>query len=170
MEYGATGIVATRTQTPEEAEQIIQAVKYPPRGVRGMGPTDRTCGYGLAVPEMQDHRTAANRESYIIVVLESREAADRIDAFLAMPEIDSVHFGLVDMSIDMGYAGNAASPEVRALAGMLWEKTRKAGKINAYAAGNAEACRKLMAGEEPCIINIGSDIGLLRNALKPYFG
>lgn len=39
LDGGVDGIVAPRVSTPAQAEAVVQAVRYPPRGKRGIGPT-----------------------------------------------------------------------------------------------------------------------------------
>jgi 2-keto-3-deoxy-L-rhamnonate aldolase RhmA len=109
LEAGVQGVIIPHVSTVDEAEAVVQAVKFPPRGVRGMG-TMRSRRYGtIPVAEYIDW---SDRESLVILVIEEKAAVDHIEDILSVDGIDAVVFGPTDYSISIGVPGQTTHAKV----------------------------------------------------------
>jgi 4-hydroxy-2-oxoheptanedioate aldolase len=81
--------------TREEAEAAVSACKYPPVGVRGVGPRRAF----LRDPEYIE---TANDEILIVVMIETQKALDNLDEIFSVPGIDACFIGPWDLSMNLG--------------------------------------------------------------------
>lgn len=131
MDTGAQGVIIPRVESREQAEAAVSYVKYPPIGRRGAGGDGRN-GY-----ERLDARTAvetSNRESMIVVQIESTEGVANLDAIASVPGIDVMLIGPQDLSISLGVHGDFSDPIFLEAA----EKVAAAGKRHGVATGMVE--------------------------------
>lgn len=82
LDAGAMGVITPFVNSKEEAAASISALRYPPDGVRGFGPTFAATRWGLSVPE---YVKAANREILAIIQIEDIAAVNNIDEILSTP-------------------------------------------------------------------------------------
>lgn len=109
LDAGAQGIVAPHVRSPAEAEQIVAASRYHPRGNRGIS-GGRTTGFGrLTLPEYFER---ANKEIMVVVSIEDREGVDQLESIMSVPGIDLVLEGAVDLSQSFGVPGQMQHPQV----------------------------------------------------------
>jgi 4-hydroxy-2-oxoheptanedioate aldolase len=124
---GAQNILVPMVDTPEQAAQLVQAMRYPQNdgqgGVRGMAGA-RASRWG----HYTDYFQRANEEVCLIVQVESLEALKNLDAIANTPGVDGVFIGPADLSASMGHVGNAAHPDVQATIADAIARILKAGK------------------------------------------
>jgi 4-hydroxy-2-oxoheptanedioate aldolase len=127
LDLGAQNILVPMVDTPEQAAQLVQAMRYPQDdgqgGVRGMAGA-RASRWG----HYPDYFKRANQEVCLLVQVESREALKNLDAIAATPGVDGVFIGPADLSASMGHVGNAAHPDVQAAIQDAIARILKAGK------------------------------------------
>jgi 2-dehydro-3-deoxyglucarate aldolase len=107
LDAGACGVVAPLVRTREEAELLVQAAKYPPMGLRGVG-FCRANSYGL---RLADECARANDEVFLAVQIEHIDAVSNIDAILSVPGIDAVFIGPYDLTASMGITAQFEHPD-----------------------------------------------------------
>ena len=90
LEAGVEGVIIPHISSVEEAKAAVQAVKFPPDGVRGMG-TMRARRYGT-IP-LVDYLEWSNHESLVIILIEEKAAVEKIEEILSVKGIDVVVFG-----------------------------------------------------------------------------
>uniref|UniRef100_UPI003F493A9D aldolase/citrate lyase family protein n=1 Tax=Cupriavidus yeoncheonensis TaxID=1462994 RepID=UPI003F493A9D len=74
--------------------------------------TGRTTGFGsLTLPAYFER---ANRELMVVAMIEDREGVDAIDEIVAVPGIDMVLEGAIDLSQSLGVPADAQHPSVQA--------------------------------------------------------
>jgi len=140
LDTGAQGVQLPMVNNQAEAEAVVQAVKYPPQGRRGLAAM-RAADYGLKMP-LKDYTSMANQETLVVVQIETVEAMNNLNSILAIEGIDVFFIGPTDLSTSMGYAGQANHPEVQAAIEKLVHDIRAAGKIVGTVAYNDEALAK----------------------------
>lgn len=123
LDAGARGVVAPLVRTREEAELLVQATKYPPMGLRGVG-FCRANSYGL---RLADECARANDEIFLAVQIEHIEAVRNIDAILGVPGIDAVFIGPYDLTASMGITGRFEHPDYLAARATILAACRKHG-------------------------------------------
>jgi 4-hydroxy-2-oxoheptanedioate aldolase len=109
LDAGAHGVHVPWVNTAAEAEQVVRSVKYGPRGVRGLA-GNRGADW-LANAETA---AAANRETLVVVQIETAHAVERIDEFITIQDIDVLFLGPSDLSHSLGFPGEPGHPTVRA--------------------------------------------------------
>lgn len=106
LDAGAYGIIAPMINTAEEAEMMVNAVKYPPFGKRGVG-LARAQGYGMKFDDYKEH---FNQHSIVICQIEHKEAVENIDDILSVKGIDGIIIGPYDLSGSYGIPGEFENP------------------------------------------------------------
>lgn len=107
LDAGADGVIAPLVRTRAEAELLVQACKYPPEGLRGLG-FCRANDYGMRI---DDEYARANADILVALQIEHTEAVQNIDEILGVPGIDAVFIGPYDLSASMGLAGQFSHPD-----------------------------------------------------------
>lgn len=124
LDVGALAVMIPGVNSGADALAAVRAVRYPPEGTRGVGPTFAALRWGLAGA---DYIGQANREVMAIIQIETIEAVERIDEILAVPGIDCPLIGPYDLSASMGLIGQVDHPEVQAAIARVLAATRTAG-------------------------------------------
>jgi 4-hydroxy-2-oxoheptanedioate aldolase len=111
LDIGAQTLLIPMIDTPEQARQMVSAVRYPPNGIRGVGATcARASRWGLRT----DYLDRADDEVCLLVQAETRTALDNLEAICAVDGVDGVFIGPADLSASLGHRGNPGHPEVQA--------------------------------------------------------
>ena len=110
MDTGAHGVHVPWVNTGAEAEQVVQSVKFYPRGIRGLA-SSRAADFGMAGP-LKDAVAHINRESLVVVHIETIDAVDRIHDYITIPDLDVLFIGPNDLSHSMGMPGEKSHPDV----------------------------------------------------------
>jgi 2-keto-3-deoxy-L-rhamnonate aldolase RhmA len=152
LDGGVTGIVAPRVETAEEAQQIVNAARFPPRGYRSQIALLPQTGYRkLPAAEMM---VAADRATTIHILLESAKGIENAGAIAAIDGVDILHVGMNDLSVDLGHVGNLRHPDMLVACKRVIAAAHGHGKL-AVAGGSSdpELCLELLkAGAAPIII------------------
>jgi len=110
LDAGAQGIVVPHVRDRAEAEQAVAASRYYPLGARGVS-GGRTTGFGTI--ELASYLELANREIMVVVMVEDIRGVDTIDEIVAVPGVDMVIEGAVDLSQSLGVPGQVQHPSVQ---------------------------------------------------------
>ena len=97
LDAGAYGVICPMINTREQAEALVAACKYYPRGYRSWGPVRASIYAGSDYTA-----TRANDELLVMPMIETAEAVKNIDDILGVPGIDAVYVGPADLSITLG--------------------------------------------------------------------
>ena len=100
LDTGAQGIVIPYVNTRAEAEAAVAACKFPPHGTRGAAMSPRAARYGTSTTE---YFARANHETVVIVSVETRDAMKNLDDILAVPGLDGIFIGPLDLAISLGH-------------------------------------------------------------------
>jgi 4-hydroxy-2-oxoheptanedioate aldolase len=96
LDAGAYGVICPMINTREEAEALVAACKYPPRGHRSWGPVRASLYAGA------DYGDHANEDLIVMPMIETAEALKNLDAILTVPGVDAVYVGPSDLSLALG--------------------------------------------------------------------
>jgi len=109
LDAGAQTILIPMVESAAQAEELVKACHYPPKGVRGVGSAlARASNFG-GIP---DYVTTADDEICLLVQVESQAGLDALDDILKVEGIDGVFIGPADLAGDMGYLGKPKEPKV----------------------------------------------------------
>lgn len=107
LDAGARGVVAPLVRSREDAETVVEAVKYPPVGNRGVG-FCRANQYGI---NLQSEFDQANEMNLVVVQIEHIDAVKNIDSILGTKGVDAVFIGPYDLSASMGLTAQFDHPD-----------------------------------------------------------
>jgi 2-dehydro-3-deoxyglucarate aldolase len=124
LDSGADGLIVQMVNTPQEVENIIQHVKFPPIGSRSYG-VNRAHNYGL---NFDDYIKKWNESSSVIIQVESIEAVENIEKLLEFDEVDGVMIGPYDISGSLGVPGQTSHQLVIDATRKVIEACQKFGK------------------------------------------
>ncbi len=110
LDCGAQGVVVPHVRSAAEAAQAVAASRYAPLGTRGIS-GGRTTGFGTT--DLTTYLARANSEIMVVAMIEDRAGVDALDAILAVPGIDMVLEGAIDLSQSYGVPGQAQHPIVQ---------------------------------------------------------
>ena len=108
MDVGAATILVPMVDTAEQAKALVEAMRYPPHGIRGMGGA-RASRWGRYPQYAQE----ANQQVCLLVQAETTTALKNLDAIAAVEGVDGVFIG---------------HPEVKAAIEDAFRRILKAGK------------------------------------------
>lgn len=125
LDIGVQTLLVPMVETAEQAKQLVQAVRYPPQGIRGLGTSlARAARWGQVPGYLQK----ANAEICLLVQVETATAMQNLDAILEVEGVDGVFIGPSDLSASMGYIGDAGNPAVVTAINQGLNRIRAAGK------------------------------------------
>ncbi|MDA1232519.1 MAG: aldolase/citrate lyase family protein [Planctomycetota bacterium] len=107
MDSGAAGIMFPYVANAKEAARCVQMMKYPPTGTRGVAQIIRATNYGR---NWQAYQAEANAQSLVVVQVETPDAANQADEIAAVPGVDVLFVGPMDLSVNLGHPGDFSPP------------------------------------------------------------
>jgi len=131
LDVGAYGIMVPWVNTREEAEAVIKATTYPPRGIRGFGPR-RAVYYGLESNE--EYFRGVWDEILVITQIETEDAISNVDEILSVSGIDVAFVGPYDLSANLGIFGNFEHPKFKSAIEKVLEACKRRGVAPGIAA------------------------------------
>jgi 4-hydroxy-2-oxoheptanedioate aldolase len=112
LDTGVHGLHVPWVNSAAEAERAVRSVKYSPRGIRGLAGS-RASEWGLR-EKVGKYVQRANRETLVVIQVETQDAVDAIDDYLAIDGIDVLFLGPTDLSQSLGHPGELDHPDVLA--------------------------------------------------------
>lgn len=97
LEEGATGLMIPHVSTPEKARMLVDAVKFPPLGDRGLDGAGFDSDF--IVQGGPDFPAEANRETFLVVQIETPQAVDNVEEIAAVPGVDGMFVGPGDLGL-----------------------------------------------------------------------
>lgn len=110
LDTGVHGVHVPWVNTPEGVEQAVRSVKYGPRGIRGLAGS-RASEWGMG-ESIGTYTERANRETLVVIHIETIEAVDAVDEYLSIDGVDVLFLGPTDLSHSLGHPGELDHPEV----------------------------------------------------------
>lgn len=110
LDAGARGVIIPRIETAEEAEAVVRASLFPPKGDRGVAGSVRANDHGAS---FEEYVTSAPEETLIVIQIETATGAANAEEILSVPRIDAVLIGENDLSATHGQPGVHDQPAVR---------------------------------------------------------
>jgi 4-hydroxy-2-oxoheptanedioate aldolase len=157
LDAGAEGVICPMVNTRDQAEALVTACKYPPKGSRSNGPI-RWALYG----ELSAYQATANDETLVIPMIETQQALDNLDAILDTPGIDGIYVGPSDLGFSIGLPPllDRDEPEILSIYERLIRETARRGLFaGVHCITPAYAARAIGMGFR--LVNAGSDNGLI---------
>lgn len=146
MDSGFMGVMMPGLDTLADVKMLIEAIKYPPTGRRGLGPV-RAADYHLTSHPQGDYVSQANAQTMVIPQFESPALLTILPDIVALPEVDVVMIGPRDLSLVMGFPDGPNHPEVQQVIDKAIGIITRAGKTAGLtAATRADAEKQIHRG------------------------
>ena len=154
LDGGAQGVICPMINSGADAERLIDAVKYPPRGKRSWGPY-------RAKPLIEgNYFEGANGWTVACAQIETGEALENINDILAVDGLDMVLAGPNDLAITLTGAPDIFAAEVVDALDLILKKAKEASVMTAVFANDIDFARPLSAAGWD-MLTVGTDGGLL---------
>jgi 4-hydroxy-2-oxoheptanedioate aldolase len=157
LDAGVDGVVAPRVERPEQARQLVERLRYPPRGSRGLA-ARRASAYNGAVAD-----------PVCFVQLESRAAVEQAEAIARVDGIDALVVGCSDLAVDMGEELAQGGPRCRAAVARVARACSAAGIFPGVAGPDDPGLLLEIAGGESSLLVLGADVRIYARALRRAF-
>lgn len=158
LDVGASGLLCPFIETADQARQLVDACRYPPRGKRGWNPL-RASAYHLADDEYMD---AYEDSLIVLVIIESRLGAQNAEAILSVDGIDGVTVGPMDLSMDLGVFRQFDAPAYLEAVDQIRAGALAAGKAFGTGVYDEASARRAIANKETLLLSLG-DVNVLAN-------
>jgi 4-hydroxy-2-oxoheptanedioate aldolase len=157
LDLGAQNILVPMVDSAADAAAAVAAVRYPPRGRRGVG---SALGRSARWNRVDVYLTDADAHASLFAQVETTDAVAVAAEIAAVDGIDGVFVGPSDLAASMGLLGQQTHPDVVAAVGSAFDAVRAAGKpVGVNAVDPAAAQAYLDAGAS--FVLLGADVAML---------
>ena len=143
MDAGLAGVMMPGVTSAEEAKALVDAIKYPPLGKRGLGPV-RAASFMLGEQSQAEYVAEANRQTVVLPQIEDIAGLDVLDDLLAVEGVDGFVVGPRDFAMSMGFTDGPGHPEVKEALDEVYSRVIEGGKLLGTVAGTGDAARRLV--------------------------
>jgi len=166
LDAGAYGIVIPMVNSKEEAQNAVNACRYPPEGTR-------SSGYGRAdIYAGKDYKAHANEEILVVIQIEHIDAVERVEEIFSVKGIDAYFIGPGDLALSMGVPvvlGDNPDPGFQAAVKKVVEAGKKFGIPGGFHVASAEGVSKKIA-EGYTFIALGTDSFFMSKTARMELG
>jgi 4-hydroxy-2-oxoheptanedioate aldolase len=160
LDAGAQGVVVPMVNNRSEAAAAVAACRYAPTGARSFGPV-------RASMVLDSRDVAVVGDSMLcFVMVETREAVERIDEIASTPGLDGIYIGPADLALGLGLPPNLdkEEPEHVAAVARVLEACQKHGIVAGIQCGSGRAARKF-ADKGFRFVTFAKDSSLIPSAM-----
>ena len=160
LDAGAQTLLIPQVQGAEEARAAVAAMRYPPRGIRGVAGITRATRFGL----VEDYAKRAEEELCLLIQVETKTALADIEAIAAVDGVDGIFIGPSDLAASLGHPGEPGHANVVAAIEEAIGRIRRTGKPAGILSLDPDFVRRCMTlGTVFTAVDVDSAI-LLRHA------
>lgn len=160
LETGVQTLLIPMVDTAEQARGLVDAMRYPPAGIRGVGSAlARASRWG----RIDNYAQLADTQMCLLVQVETQTGYRNLDAILEVDGVDGVFFGAADLAASYGYLGQSTHPEIVAAIEDGLRRTGAAGKAGGVLCSDRALNERYMAAGAS-FVAVGVDALLLSAA------
>ncbi|WP_199422908.1 HpcH/HpaI aldolase family protein [Actinotalea solisilvae] len=157
LDLGAQTVLVPMVASADEARAAVEAVRYPPRGRRGVGSAlSRSARWNRVEGYLSD----ADEHVALLVQVETAAGVEAAAEIAAADGVDGVFVGPSDLAASLGRLGEQRHPDVVAAVLRTFEAVRAAGKPVGVNAFDPAAAREYVAAGASFVL-VGADVTLL---------
>lgn len=159
LDTGAQGIVVPHVNTAAEARQVVDFCRFPALGHRSIPgglPQAR-----FESPPLTHLIEAINRETLVVVMIETVEGVDNVEEIAAVEGVDALLVGTTDMAAELGIPGQLGHPKLRAVLDKVYAACARHGKHPGVGGVYDEALMREYVLKGARLILSGSDLAFL---------
>lgn len=161
LDAGAAGVIVPQIGSLSEAEKAVRAACFAPEGNRGANPFVRAADYSGRLEWFAE----ANRDAAILLMIEGQSALLAAREIAALPNLDGIFIGPMDLSHALGVPGEMAHPKVVEAIRSVITACRSAGITAGIFSGTPEAAKRWIA-EGVTLTGVSADTITFLRALK----
>jgi len=157
LDAGAQNLIVPMVSSAAEARAVVEAVRYPPAGRRGVG---SALARASRWNRVDDYLATASASISLTVQIETREGVEAVEEIAAIDGVDAVFIGPSDLAASMGMLGRQSDPSVVDAARRCVAAVHRAGKpvgINAFDPYVARGYRDMGVD----FVAVGADVAVL---------
>lgn len=166
LEIGIMGVIVPDITNAQDAQMVVDAVKFSPLGNRGMFSSPRKSGYGTIDGGTFSKWT--NDEVMIGLQIENIQALENIDEILQVEGIDLILSGRGDLSNALGVPGQKNHPLVLEAEEKIFKKALEYGRsISPQLDPTRENLAELVEDwtkKGAKVISFGHDVAIVKDA------
>jgi len=163
LDIGAAGIIAPMIETARDAAEVAESCRYSPLGRRG---ASFSIAHDDFLPgDISTKIKNANEGVLCAVLIESERGVENLHEILAVPGIDLVWMGFLDLSLSMGIPGEFAHPRFQEITNVIVETCSSHRTPVGIAAGDSRRALQFINQGFRCI-GYSGDLWLLQRALS----
>lgn len=157
LDLGAQNVLVPMVSSADEARAAVEAVRYPPRGRRGVGSAlSRSARWN----RVENYLADADDHVSLLVQVETAAGVEAAAEIAAVDGVDGVFVGPSDLSASMGFLGQQRHPDVVAAVHRTFASVRAAGTPVGVNAFDPAAAREYMDAGASFVL-VGADVTLL---------
>ncbi len=161
LDAGAAGVIVPQIGSLAEAERAVKAARFAPDGNRGANPFVRAAGYSGRLEWFAE----ANRDTAILLMIEGQGALAAVDQIAALPNLDGIFIGPMDLSHALGVPGEMGHPKVAEAIRSVIAACKARGITAGIFAGTPEAAKRWI-GEGVSLTGVSADTVTFLRALQ----
>ncbi|MCP2327666.1 4-hydroxy-2-oxoheptanedioate aldolase [Hamadaea flava] len=166
LDAGAAAVIGPMIDTPEEAAALVAAAKFPPIGRRSLGSAWAGLAFDTTLP---GYFAEANTKTLVIAQIESATALSNVEAIAAVPGLDGLFVGPVDLAVSLGLTPAPENPELAGpLAAIRQAAARHRLPVGIYCSDSRAAIDRVQSGFQ--FVNVASDLAALLREVRWHVG
>ncbi|MBL9152985.1 MAG: aldolase [Verrucomicrobiales bacterium] len=165
LEEGATGLMIPHVSTADRARELVQAVKFPPIGDRGLDNAGYDSSYRANHDALAFTRDA-NRETFLVVQIETPQAVENVEEIAAVPGVDMLFVGPGDLGLRYAIEGCTDGSRLEAAYERVAAACQAHGVAWACPVGSAEEIKRRRAQGAGMLANTGDFMILYHGLLE----
>jgi len=162
MDAGVQNILVPMIESADQAAEVAQAMRYPLKGVRGVG---TALARAAQWNRVDNYFKLADEQMCCIGQIESVKGVEALEEILQVEGLDVCFLGPADLGATMGYLGQPGHPEVVALVKECIKKIVKAGKVAGFLTGSKKLIQTY-SDAGALMVGVSLDTILLAKATK----
>jgi len=162
LDIGVQTLLIPMIETAEQAARMVAAVRYPPRGIRGVG---NSLARASRWNQVDDYLRQADAEICVLLQVESVKGLQNLTEIAAVDGVDGIFFGPGDLSASMGFLGRPDDPSVLHAIQDGIEAVNAFGKAPGILCTDKRRAREYL-GAGVSYVAVGADTTLLLRAAK----
>ncbi|MEM8524455.1 MAG: aldolase/citrate lyase family protein [Bacteroidota bacterium] len=165
MDAGVMGVMMPTIDNTDDVKRLVEAIKYPPMGKRGLGPV-RASDYMQGKMSQEEYVHFSNEQTLVLPQIETMECVKNLSSICKVEGVDGFIIGPRDLAMSMGYYDGPKHPEVKKVLDEIFQTVLDAGKFFGTVAGTSEQADALVEKGASMILN--SVQGLIKVRSKEF--
>lgn len=164
LDGGAQGIVFPHVDSVEMAREIVANTRYTPLGKRSLYPVQPQTGFETA--PMDQMIAALNDATFIVAMIECPKGVAAAHDIAAIPGIDALLIGTLDLSAELGVPGQVTHPDVLQASQSVIDACHAHGKTPGMGGAYAPDAMQTYISLGMRLILAGSDFSFMMQGAK----